>query len=324
MHQSQVIQDYIALGGKEWGDLSGEQQVNAKAAEQLALKRRLEGELSSAQAARHKELQDGSGFGQRPRLSNKDFLKRLDGMLMAGCGFGLANYIPKRQALPLKKNEVRYFVKREDPSTGEEENRSCLRLESGDTVFEVPRVVQEGQLVAPILHVSADQGSVGWPALVYLLYGRKCRMTLEGDIFHRCHNDVLEAVTTSGLMVIRLEYLQICRLRRGPWSGQANTSIMRSAALEMRRLHDHTSPLFVILYESIVRESPYLQSIPDIGSDEHMAKSFDWMMKETLGLQYFRPWGKGRGASRIMPERARPSQGPLCLIAEATCADVGA
>lgn len=69
------------------------------------------------------------------------------------------------------------------------------------------------------------------------------RVSYTPDIFHRCYNDLLESVSASGLILIRLEFRQVARLRIGAFGNQSTLSIMKEATKQLRgNLHELCIP----------------------------------------------------------------------------------
>lgn len=130
--------------------------------------------------------------------------------------------------------------------------RSCIRRTDGASLpcIEHPRILIDGKASAPTLHLSIDQGSIGLSAAVWMAAGRGLRMTLCTDVCHRIHNDVLDGLCATGLSVLRLEFTQVNKMRRGPFNGQTNASVMKAVAEEMWCSCDSQNPIFGLLYEA--------------------------------------------------------------------------
>ena len=60
------------------------------------------------------------------------------------------------------------------------------------------------------------------------------RATLLWDRFHRIMNDVSEGEAEAGLVLTRLEWVCLIKLRIGPFDKQKNHQILRSAAKDLR------------------------------------------------------------------------------------------
>jgi len=180
------------------------------------------------------------GLSNVSRRANKDWLVHSDNMLIQTCGFGLARFRPGRRATPLMPGDRRYLAAVPRPGGGELEMRSCLALSDGSQVFETPRVFEGGERQRPTIHLCSDQGSIGVGALVWLKqrYGARC--TVAFDPLHRIHNDAIDAASQSNLVVLKLEMLQVTRMRRGPFDAQGNWGVLRGAAQEIMRQRART------------------------------------------------------------------------------------
>ena len=75
-------------------------------------------------------------------------------------------------------------------------------------------------------------GSSSWYLGVWLMNGARVRGTVSWDVFHRLHNDVLDAASEAGLCIVRLQAARVCSLRRGPYGKDGNHSTLKLAAQE--------------------------------------------------------------------------------------------
>ena len=91
---------------------------------------------------------------------------------------------------------------------------------------------------------------------------------------------LLDSITGAGLAVLRLEFVQVLRMRKGPFQAHANRSILRGAAIEMDKTLDESNIIFQTLYEEIVANIPYLASLPGVGTSDHIKKSWKWCMQK--------------------------------------------
>lgn len=90
-----------------------------------------------------------------------------------------------------------------------------------------------------------DQGSVGFSALLFLREYAGLGCTFVWDISHRLQNDWSSAFASAGLLLIKFEHLQACKLRQGPWDNQGDFWTLRGAAREFFSLYVQPSLLFV-------------------------------------------------------------------------------
>ena len=160
------------------------------------------------------------------RLS-KHCLEALDWAMQKMNGWGLRGFCPQRKVGALPEGASRYFVTQTCPITTQERHRACVLLPCGNRVFEVPcRVSSEGHQ-RPTLHLCQDMGTASWHGSVWLVNGLKLRGTLSCDRFHRHQCDLLDAISESGLTLIRLEMLPWLALQRGVY-GILGTCLARA------------------------------------------------------------------------------------------------
>lgn len=81
-----------------------------------------------------------------------------------------------------------------------------------------------------------DQGSIGLPGIPFLVHHCGIRATCHFDVFHRLNNDLLDSIVGSGLAMVRLSFYQVIRMRRGPFGGQANHSVLQAAASDISKV----------------------------------------------------------------------------------------
>lgn len=299
----QVLKDYQEGTAIEWEKLPLDEQEKFKRFQFLEVKRTFQAELTAEEAQEKTEIERHYSFGKKRRSANADFLRKFDNMLLRGTGEGRSRFVPKKRLGPLSEGQRRYVTDIELPD-GSHVRRSCIAAESGDPELELPRLVVAGQVCNPTLHVAMDQGATGWPAMQWCLLKKGLRMTVVPDILHRIHNDWLQAITNSGLCLVRLEYLQVLKMRRGPFAGHANSAILKGAAQEFRRCCDTSSVLFQAFYDLVLLHSEQLSSEPDIGSTRHMEATFQWAcdLLESVGA------GMPLGATGNQPRGRGPSQ----------------
>ena len=183
---------------------------------------------------------------------------------------------------PLPPGAKRYFAPIRVPGFDEPQGRCCIQHQDGRRCFELPRLLRAGQEQWPVLHVSADQGSVGHAGRNWMNHGCHMVMTQGFDVWHRLVNDLQDAVRQAGMLVLRLECRQVCRLRHGPWQSQGNHEILMSAASEYFTVCDSSNPIFQMLYEQIALSCNELRSSPDVGSEEHMELAWHWYHRQAL------------------------------------------
>lgn len=143
-----------------------------------------------------------------------------------------------------------------------------------------------GGRFAPALHMKADQGSIGWPALVWLRRKVGLRMTQTFDPHHRWQRDILGAVSHANLNGIRVDFGLVLNAALGPWSGDAHFGTIHGAAEQMKGEVDHTWVVFQMLYPEVCGEMGINSSI--MGSHDHMkmvrAKVLECPMFKKTGM----------------------------------------
>ena len=179
------------------------------------------------------------------RKSNVQYVVAIDHALTAMHGVGLSAFEPRDPAVgPLDEHVRRYFVPLTDlmpteASPGkyhETERRSCLENTStGARRLELPR--GQGNLLRT-LHVTIDEGSIGFPALLWLMNGVKLRMSFWPDPCHRISNNLAWAQDVSGLAVIRQETMVCMKLPTGPWGNHAFWQQIRGSREELHNRGD--------------------------------------------------------------------------------------
>ena len=96
-------------------------------------------------------------------------------------------------------------------------------------------------------------GSSAWYVGVWLVNGAKLRGTTDWDIFHRLHNDVIDAAGDAGLCIVRLEAATVCALRRGPFKSEGHQGTLLSAARDLWKLPVPNS-LLDLFYDDLCRD----------------------------------------------------------------------
>lgn len=114
---------------------------------------------------------------------------------LCGAGMSLGLFWPlRRVGLPKRRAAVL------DSST-------CERF------FEAPAIGADNKRIWPVWHATLDQGSVGWPAMQYLVYGLGARVAVEWGRIHRITKDWKDAVKEARLMLVKLRFSTVLHLR---------------------------------------------------------------------------------------------------------------
>ena len=130
----------------------------------------------------HKSLKKKDDDYYHERLPNRSLAEGIDNSMAMGAEIELHEFIPTNKFGParaLGEDEERIVVEGVHPLTNEVFMRSKIRNKVDDTsYFEVAFKVVDGQRVHPTLHFSCDLGSVGYPAILWLLGKAKVRGTM--------------------------------------------------------------------------------------------------------------------------------------------------
>eukprot|EP00971_Amphidinium_carterae_P099718 1972107-Amphidinium_carterae.3 len=254
------------------------QLVALKDVEIAALKEQFIGELSDEEKARKESGQMVlAKFSDASRSANRSWVRALDSMLRNGTGKSLMSFLPSRVPRPLAPNEKRYFAALQTLPGQAAVQRSCIYCkDTRSKELEVPRKIDKGRLVEPTLHISADQGSVGVPSLLWLAHKQKLRVSLAWDCLHRWHNDWQRCLQRTGLTLIKMDYRCLVKLKQTPFQTQANHAILKDIARVFFGVHDTSNALWELLYERIADCIPELATRIDYGSEQHMQDTWHW------------------------------------------------
>lgn len=186
----QVLRGYNSDAKREYGGLNEAEPEQLQRMSALMLKSMFQAELQGEEGSEYSRLKGSLGVGKTDRRrANKDWVLKLDNMLCGGLGIPFSAFRPKREVKPLEKGVRRYMAELAMPS-GELQRRSCVELRDGTRSIEVPRDIVEGPPRCPTLHLCADQGSIGAPAMLWLQQSQSMRLTVSWDLCHRLHNDL--------------------------------------------------------------------------------------------------------------------------------------
>lgn len=190
------------------------------------------------------------------RLANKYSLLATDNAIQGGIGVaGLSQFCTGLPVGKLPRGSRRFFVpthKLPQPlqaTAGGRTCRSCVRDASGATRLEVPWSEPR-----PSIHWTIDQGSIGWPANVFLLIvdsPKKLRGWSSMNPAHRRHNNVNLALSKASVMWSRDEVLCLQSLTAAPYGAKSHFSVLREAANQMFLTLDHLSDFFGFYYPEI-------------------------------------------------------------------------
>lgn len=231
-----------------------------------------------------KEWQARQKRAGQERKSNLDYVLGLDHLLMEISGAGLKQFLPRKVLGPLREGEVREFVTMRLPGEDADRRRAVILRSDGVREYEVGIQIVGGQRQRRTLHLVSDMGPVGLPALQWLLSHHRLRGTCSFDVFHRLHGDLVGAVGHCGLMIVRLEFIAVHKLRKGPWSpGGKNLAALRGAAVEFFESTNEHCTLFGLIYEKLV-DSKCLSSV-GVGSPTHLRDAWLWARDTLIGAK---------------------------------------
>ena len=143
--------------------MSVKEQELAKEHEHLSLEFQYEQELADEEKQKLHALDEAGEYSKLRRTANRDWVRALDNMLRKGMRTpGLSMYIPeKAQRLrALLPGEQRY-VSTIDRLDGSQVSRMCRQGTDGKCCLEFPRLVVEGKIITPALHLVGDQVRMG-------------------------------------------------------------------------------------------------------------------------------------------------------------------
>ena len=183
------------------------------------LKQLLQAPVDSSKAEKaEKKRQLEEDLSVKRRGCNREFFLRIYAQLAVGCGINLATLLPKHRVGALSPVEERRFRLVHDPVVGRSRRRSFIvNTLTREQRFEVPMVIKEGRRQNPTWHKVADMGSVGRPAMMWWLYRAGERGALLWDRPHRIMCDIEEGEKEAGVMLTKLSWNAVLRLRVQPF-----------------------------------------------------------------------------------------------------------
>ena len=251
------------------------------------------GNLSPMELAKRDACDAELGLGM-VRKANRDYLQQVDHLLQESIGHGLVFFNPVRRLVPLAPGERRY--REATREVGGVQLRRCARqLVGGERIYEVPREYHpDGGEKVPVLHVAIDQGQHGLASWWWLLVAKGLRMSLSFDIFHRVHNDLLAATSSSGLASVRLNACHLLRYKEGPFKSESNSSVLRGAAQDLHASAHWSNPLWELLYAAVAFERGMSTQDAEFASEDHMER----LWTEVLSVASTRGTGEQTRPSR--------------------------
>ena len=159
---------------------------------------------------------------KKVRFPNKLVILSWDNALRACLGRSLMAFRPRKRLIPLEPGVSRHYVDiaqlpeslRRPGAT----RRVCLKDGAGKTSLELPvQLVEEDDAI----HLRIDQGSIGWPAAVYLYTEVGVNELFLWDVCHHIHNEWQNGLKAGQVWLFMLELVVALNLSMGPWKGSA-------------------------------------------------------------------------------------------------------
>ena len=185
------------------------------------------GERNDAVVARAAAA-DGAVAMHRPR--NYDVLMALEHSLAVGCALSLRLFQYLRAPRKLEPGEERKFVEYTWP-----EPQGCVRRRAvietaatGHRRWEVPISVEAGVWTRYAIHLVIDQCQKGWHCAGFLFAGAAAlRGTYTLDRTHTQMSLQGEALASSGLVLLRLQWIAALNAVKGPSKTQTHGRTMK-------------------------------------------------------------------------------------------------
>ncbi len=254
-----------------------------------------------------------------PRLilvPNKFFLLSLDKSLRKSINIGLDRFLVEQHNFRIGPEEKLGFVTLPEESkiSGSAHRRAWVMGKSGEPLRElVPRKLVNGKLHRPALHKAQDQGSVGWPASVFLDNFCHLRSTTTPDPYHRWYgNDLKLGIAQAGAWIIVCEHANVFNCPTGPFEKGQNFGLLSESARGYFNTRTPNCPLYLHMYEQICEERN--EPVLNRGTPEHLTKLW-YDLKE---LDVFHKKGTrvklGRWGSWFKACRSWQGQRGACLL----------
>lgn len=206
-------------------------------------------------------VEEGAGGTEKDkRQKSLQVLFALDHALES-VGHGLLTFQVGADLLPrpLSSSEVRYKVPVAGCESGQGINSGAacqgrFRLAVRDRVsgrkrWEAPR--EFGQGGRPHLSVFSDHGSDITAAMSFAAFSLKLRIHTYSDVFHDTNNDVLNAISDTGLSGILHECTFLLNSEHGPWQSCSFYTKLKEGWLEFLASACPEDDLFAEVYERI-------------------------------------------------------------------------
>ena len=195
-----------------------------------------------------------------------DMALRLDASLLRTANITLHMFVAKAAPRPLSASEERYYSQLPSPMTKELERRACIVDKvSKQRRLEIQHKFIDGKRERLALHSSSDMHSVEWGMLQWLYTKEGILGTFTYDRFHTVTHCRNQALTSTGLMFMRLDWAVYLSCRRGPLKEYASHHLLKEAGDELRRTQNCHNIVFRFLAERFARELNFVGG--DVGSE---------------------------------------------------------
>ena len=206
------------------------------------------------------------------RKSNIEWLERFDSTLKLSTGHGVQAFAPLDALRPLKEGERREL--RDVEGAQAAVSKRSFIVEGDSARLEISAVAVQGEGIVNRLHMVSDMGSVGQPGAWFLVAGNVISGSFTWDLLHRLQSGVQEATKEAGLTILRLGYLQVLKMRKGPFSvGGANFWTLKGCAMELFRTVPWDNVLAQAIYPYVADGMP---EAVDYGSPRHMQDAWKY------------------------------------------------
>eukprot|EP00971_Amphidinium_carterae_P230802 4580156-Amphidinium_carterae.1 len=109
--------------------------------------------------------------------------------------------------------------------------------------------------------MTLDQGTIGWPLGLYIVYGLHARATVNFDIWHRVHNDWGLALKHMGLSTVKAAAQVALKMRGAPWASCHFHGLLKEYSRQHFQIHAERTALFDLLYDDLSRSFEYTGKI---------------------------------------------------------------
>lgn len=191
---------------------------------------------------------------KKQRLANRFFALAKDNALRCGAGLDLARFASAETKWALAADERRYTVPNPVAGQpGEPPLRSCIAKEgSCEGVYEVPRQrLGYGRDFRPTIHCTQDEGSIGFPCMIWEMQHLGLRASFTEDEWHRIMDDLGDAAREAGVWTLILEWGCVANFRTDPWKGASFLQKLRGCCEAYYRDASPDDELFIALYDRI-------------------------------------------------------------------------